>query len=68
MKTTRDWSYFRLNRASRRVTGIPILDGAFADCIGLFDGMRDFQRVSVLLELLGRKVRVMLKGDAIAAA
>ena len=47
---------------------IRILDGAFADCIGLFDGMRDFQRVSVLLELLGRKVRVMLEGDAIAAA
>jgi transcriptional antiterminator RfaH len=47
---------------------IRILDGAFADCIGLFEGMRDFQRVSVLLDLLGRKVRVLLEGDAIAAA
>jgi transcriptional antiterminator RfaH len=47
---------------------IRILDGAFADCIGLFEGMRDFQRVSVLLDLLGRKVRVLLEGGAIVAA
>jgi transcriptional antiterminator RfaH len=47
---------------------IRILDGAFTDCIGLFEGMRNFQRVSVLLDLLGRKVRVLLVGDAIAAA
>ena len=47
---------------------IRILDGSFADCIGLFEGMRDWQRVSVLLDLLGRKVRVLLEGDAIAAA
>jgi transcriptional antiterminator RfaH len=47
---------------------IRILDGSFADCIGLFEDMRDSQRVSVLLDLLGRKVRVLLEGDAIAAA
>lgn len=47
---------------------VRLLDGAFADCIGLFEEMKDCQRVSVLLELLGRKVRVLLEADAIAAA
>jgi transcriptional antiterminator RfaH len=47
---------------------VRLLDGAFADCIGLFDGMRDIERISVLLDLLGRKVRVLLDADLVAAA
>jgi transcriptional antiterminator RfaH len=47
---------------------VRLLDGAFADCIGLFEGMKDIERVSVLLDLLGRKVRVLLDADSVAAA
>ena len=47
---------------------VRLLEGAFADCIGLFEGMKDIERVSVLLDLLGRKVRVLLDADAVAAA
>ncbi|HML07314.1 MAG TPA: transcriptional activator RfaH [Xanthobacteraceae bacterium] len=47
---------------------VRLLDGAFADCIALFEGMKDVERVSVLLDLLGRKVRVLLDADIVAAA
>jgi len=47
---------------------VRLLDGAFADCIGLFEGMKDVERVSVLLDLLGRKVRVLLDVDSVAVA
>ena len=36
-----------------------MLDGVFSSWIGLFEGMTDEERVTVLLELLGRKVRVV---------
>jgi len=45
-----------------------IADGAFVGCVGLFEGMRDIERVSVLLDLLGRKVRVVLDAELISAA
>ncbi len=47
---------------------IKILDGAFADCLGLIDAVTDRERVAILLDLLGRKVRVVLDADFIAAA
>jgi transcriptional antiterminator RfaH len=47
---------------------VRLLDGVFADCIGLFEGMKDNERVSVLLDLLGRKVRVLLDCDRLTAA
>ena len=47
---------------------IRVLDGAFSDCLGLFEGMADRERVAILLDLLGRKVRVMLDGESVAAA
>jgi transcriptional antiterminator RfaH len=47
---------------------VRLLDGAFADCLGLFEEMKDNERVSVLLDLLGRKVRVFLNLEAVAAA
>jgi len=45
-----------------------LLDGAFTDCLGLYDGMRDGDRVAVLLDLLGRKVRVTMDADLVVAA
>ena len=47
---------------------VRLVDGAFVDCIGLFEGMKDIDRISVLLDLLGRKVRVVLDADSVAAA
>jgi transcriptional antiterminator RfaH len=46
---------------------IRIMDGAFSDCLGLFEEMREEERVCVLLDLLGRKVRVVLNNVSVAA-
>jgi transcriptional antiterminator RfaH len=47
---------------------VRVLAGAFMDNAGLFDGMADHDRVSILLEMLGRKVRVLLDADLVVAA
>ena len=47
---------------------VRVLEGAFHDCLGIYDGMPDRERVEILLDLLGRKVRVSISGQAIAAA
>jgi transcriptional antiterminator RfaH len=47
---------------------IRVLDGVFADCIGLYEGMKDNDRVAILLDLLGRKVRVMVDLESVSAA
>ena len=46
---------------------VRVAEGAFNDHIGLFQGSSDDQRVFVLLDLLGRSVRVRLPEDAISA-
>jgi len=60
-------------QVERRMTfkpGDPVLvrEGAFASCLGLFEGVTDAERVTILLDLLGRKVRVALDLDFIEAA
>lgn len=47
---------------------IRVIEGAFEAAQGMFDRMSGDQRVAVLLELLGRKVRVLLDPEMIAAA
>jgi transcriptional antiterminator RfaH len=47
---------------------ITVLDGIFTDCLGLVESMPDRRRVSILLDLLGRKVRVLVEADSVAAA
>jgi transcriptional antiterminator RfaH len=47
---------------------IRVLDGIFTDCLGLYDGMPDADRVAILLDLLGRKVRVLVNAEGVAAA
>jgi transcriptional antiterminator RfaH len=47
---------------------VRVLAGAFMDSAGLFNGLADHDRVSILLEMLGRKVRVLLDADMVAAA
>jgi transcriptional antiterminator RfaH len=49
-------------------TPIRLVNGAFASYLGLFEGMRDSDRVSVLLDMLGRRVRVVVDADAVVAA
>jgi len=46
---------------------VEILDGPFSGQRGLFSGANDDQRVFVLLDLLGRQVRVQTPGEAITA-
>ncbi len=62
--------FILLEQRPRFSTGekVRVIDGAFADCFGLFEGMRDEDRVTVLLDLLGRKVRAMIDELSIAAA
>jgi transcriptional antiterminator RfaH len=47
---------------------VRILAGAFSDVVGLFDGLGDRERVAILLDLLGQKVRVSIDVNMIAAA
>ncbi|HVV60634.1 MAG TPA: transcriptional activator RfaH [Pseudolabrys sp.] len=47
---------------------IYVRDGLFAACTGIFEGMGDRDRVAVLLDMLGRKVRVVLDADVVIAA
>jgi transcriptional antiterminator RfaH len=47
---------------------IRVLDGAFTSCLGLFESMAERERIAILLDLLGRKVRVVLDADLVAAA
>jgi len=51
----------------RRGERVRLRDGIFSAYGGLFDGMADAGRVAVLLDILGRKVRVILDGTAISA-
>ena len=62
--------FIRIDNAPRLSLGekVRVLAGAFADSFGLFDGLGDRDRVAVLLDFLGRKVRVSLDAEAIAAA
>jgi transcriptional antiterminator RfaH len=47
---------------------ICVLDGALAGCFGLYEKMKDSERVAVLLDMLGRKVRVIVDAESVAAA
>ncbi len=58
----------RLERIFRAGEKIRVVGGAFSDRLGVFEGMSDSERVAVLLDLLGRKVRVVMNIDVIEAA
>jgi len=65
-----DRGFIKLDTRPHFVPGdkVRVIEGVFSACLGLFEGMTDHQRVSILLDLLGRKVRVVLDMDAVAAA
>jgi transcriptional antiterminator RfaH len=47
---------------------IRIVGGAFCNCLGLYEDMGSRERVAILLDLLGRKVRAFVDIDFIEAA
>jgi transcriptional antiterminator RfaH len=47
-------------QAMRPGEPVRICGGAFEDSLGLFEEVRDADRVAILLDLLGRKVRVVV--------
>jgi transcriptional antiterminator RfaH len=60
-------------RLERRVGFSPgdtvrVLEGAFTDSLALVEGINDRERVAILLDFLGRKVRVLVGADLIVAA
>jgi transcriptional antiterminator RfaH len=61
--------FIQLDHRSRFLLGekVRVLSGPFSDNLALFDGMGDRDRVAILLDLLGRKVRVSIDVDMIAA-
>jgi transcriptional antiterminator RfaH len=62
--------FIRMDRRPQFSQGerVRVLSGPFSDNLGLFEGMGDRDRVAILLDLLGRKVRVSIDADMVAAA
>ena len=46
---------------------IRVIDGALYDCCGLYEGMNSRERVAILLDLLGRKVRALDRSCGLAS-
>jgi transcriptional antiterminator RfaH len=65
-----DAGFVKLERRPQFAPGerVRVVDGIFTDTLGLFEGMADRERVAILLDLLGRKVRILLDEGAITAA
>jgi len=65
-----DGGYVMLDRRPKFTLGekVRVLAGAFAENFGLFDGMAERDRIAILLDLLGRKVRVSIEPDLVTAA
>jgi transcriptional antiterminator RfaH len=65
-----DAGFVKLERRQPFAPGerVRVVEGVFADNLGLFEGMADRERVAILLDLLGRKVRILLDEGAITAA
>jgi len=45
-----------------------VISGAFAENLALFEGFADRDRIVILLDMLGRKVRVSIEAGMVAAA
>ena len=65
-----DRGFVRLEKPSPFRLGdkIRVLDGVFSTCLGLFEGMNDGERIAILLDMLGRKVRVVLDVHSVELA
>jgi transcriptional antiterminator RfaH len=71
LKTREDANGFVRMDVSRKFAAgdkVRVLAGVFMDSAGIFDEVADHDRVAILLEMLGSKVRVHLDADLVAAA
>ena len=62
--------YVRLETAPRFAPGdkVRVADGVLSACLGLFQGVTDAQRVAILVDLLGRRVKVVIDAELVEAA
>jgi transcriptional antiterminator RfaH len=62
--------YIKLDVKPRFVPGdrIRVLDGVFSTCLGSFEGVTEKERVAILLDLLGRKVKVVIDAESVTAS
>ena len=51
------------NRILKAGDRVRLLSGAFDSCLGIFEASTDNDRVTILLEMLGRKVRVAYRSE-----
>ena len=51
----------------KKGTPVQITDGTFCDHVGLFECADDNERVFILLELMGRQVKVRIPAEAVSA-
>jgi transcriptional antiterminator RfaH len=60
----------RLSIAPSFIPGQPVrvTEGVFAEQLCLYEGVGDRERVRILLNLLGRKVRVLIESELVVAA
>jgi transcriptional antiterminator RfaH len=65
-----DKGFIRLDLQPQYALGdkVRVVDGVFSDSLGSFERMADRDRVAILLDLLGRKVRIVLDREFVAAA
>lgn len=59
---------FTLQNTLKPGDRVVVLDGPFSHLVGICERMTDNERVAILLDLLGRKVRVQLGVDTVEAA
>ena len=62
--------FIKLARRSAFSPGdkVRVVEGVFIDSLALVEDVSGHERVAILLDLLGRKVRVLVGADLIAAA
>jgi transcriptional antiterminator RfaH len=65
-----DNGFIKLERRAGFSPGdkVRVIDGAFVDSLALVEGFSDRERVAILLDMLGRKVRILIGADLIAVA
>ena len=62
--------YIKLDQRPKFALGdkARVIAGAFAENLALFEGLADHDRIVILLDMLGRKVRVSIEADMVATA
>ncbi len=60
--------FIQMDKKQRFSAGEPVklIRGVFSSCSALFEGMADKDRVVVLLNMLGRNVRILIEETAVA--